>query len=92
MRTSFNPNVTLQYAYNFIFTEQTAVPVMHHELHVPRFHSHFMEQHSTDSTMVFPDGTPSAHALIYILIYELQRDKKRRNKTTHTDSEYLNEQ
>lgn len=43
-----------------------------------------MEQYQPDSTMVFPAGTPAAHALIYILIYELQRDKEK-NKTTHTD-------
>ena len=28
--------------------------------------------------MVFPGGTPAAPALIYILIYELQRDKKKK--------------
>lgn len=46
--------------------------------------------------MVFPDGTPSAHALIYILIYELQRDETEKKgkikQPTQTFSEYLNVQ
>lgn len=36
----FNPNLTLQHAYNFIFRVQTTQPVMYHKPDVPLIPSH----------------------------------------------------
>lgn len=52
-----------------------------------------MEQYQPDNTMAFPDGTLAVHAVIYILIYELQRQKEeKKQQPTQSFSEYLNEQ